>query len=164
MTRYGLILSCSKRKRITDYPMHAIDLYDGYYYRILRKLLREGHGQTLDIQIISAKYGVIGPGDQISWYDTRMTRQLANHMHFETVERLSRWIYQGKYPQVFINLGAEYLHAIEGLEHRVLSSVQLVFAKGGIGNRGSQMKTWILRTEKAVANTTTNLKERHISR
>jgi len=159
MTRYGLILSCSQRKRITERPMRAIDLYDGYYYRILRKLFREGYGQSLDIRIVSAKYGVIGPRDQISWYDTRMTRQIADHMHFETVAQLSRWIDQGKYPQVFINLGAEYLRAIEGLEQRVLPSVQLVFANGGIGSKGAQMKTWILYTDNAVANTTTNLKE-----
>jgi len=59
--KYLLIIPCSKRKTAPPrVKVSAINLYDGPFYRIIRKAFREsGKPDNLDIMILSAKYGLI---------------------------------------------------------------------------------------------------------
>ena len=60
MRKYLLIISCSDRKIQTLGCLPAFELYDGSFYRILRKAIREGYfPNNLDILIISPKYGLL---------------------------------------------------------------------------------------------------------
>ena len=64
ISRKLLIIGCSKRKRqLQEAP--AIEVYDGPYYRMLRKAKLE----AVDISILSAKYGLIDYKTKISPYD-----------------------------------------------------------------------------------------------
>jgi hypothetical protein len=57
---YLLIVTCSQRKRSDLELLPALERYDGIFFRILRKALREGHWSgTLEVLIISAKYGLL---------------------------------------------------------------------------------------------------------
>lgn len=67
-----LIMMCSKSKRkLQNSP--AIDVYNGTRYMMLRKRRPD----DLRILIVSAKYGLIEPDTEISWYDKIMTREKA---------------------------------------------------------------------------------------
>ena len=61
-----LIVSCSKiKKNLKQGP--AVNIYDGPYYRILRK----SNLSNIDVKIISAKYGLIDSNSLISPYEQR---------------------------------------------------------------------------------------------
>jgi hypothetical protein len=71
---YLLIVTCSQRKRSDPGLLPALERYDGIFLRILRKALREGHWSgTLEVLIISAKYGLLELDTVIENYDLRMT-------------------------------------------------------------------------------------------
>lgn len=60
--KYLLILSCSKTKKNID-RTPAIELYDGMYYKVLKK--NYPTNANLDILILSAKYGLIESNELI---------------------------------------------------------------------------------------------------
>jgi len=51
------------------------------------------------------------------------------------------------YDTIFINLGKDYLPAIHGLEILISQNTKVIYAKGKVGERKSQMKNWILSLE-----------------
>ena len=54
-----LILACSRRKRLDEGLLPAIDRYDGSAFRVLRRFLRERPAGAPDVLILSAKHGLI---------------------------------------------------------------------------------------------------------
>jgi hypothetical protein len=65
-TAYCLFISCSQRKHSAKQPVSALELYNGFYYQIIKKLMREGRlTSNIDILIISAKYGLLLPSSRI---------------------------------------------------------------------------------------------------
>ena len=90
--------------------------------------------------IISAKYGLITAQDCVEYYDQRMTPSRAVELREQIQSGLSRFL-SGDLQQVFINLGKDYMLTLEGFHwggHRTLE------ASGGIGQKTSQMRHWIL--------------------
>ena len=148
--RYLLLISCSQRKHENPESWTAIDVYDGPLYRMLRKLRREGNfPESVDVGIISAKYGLIPCQHGIVDYDQRMTLERAVELAPEVQENLHRQMlaYAGitgelisAYDQVFINLGKVYMRTLEGFHWGLVSTLE---ASGGIGQRVSQTKTWL---------------------
>lgn len=140
-----LLLSCSQRKRSAEQPIGALELYDGYYYRIIAKLMRESSFPTnLDIIIVSAKYGVLRESDTILPYDQKMTAHRAAEVRDKVLGQLEFAFRNRRYQEVFVNLGRNYLEAVFGFEALLPDTVRVIYAEGGIGQRGSQMKRWIL--------------------
>lgn len=144
MGRYLLILGCSKRKRkLPSTPIPAIERYDGPFYRIIRKAFRE-HGKlnNLGIMILSAKYGLIGPDEEIASYDQRMTREMAKSMSGSAYRSLANTLKTNQYKEVMINLGEQYTMALS--ESRdVLANQKVRYGSGGIGERIKQLKEWL---------------------
>ena len=64
MTRL-LILSCSKAKRADCGLLPAIDRYDGPFFRVLRRYLRQQPADPPVVHILSAEFGLI-PADDVS--------------------------------------------------------------------------------------------------
>ncbi|MCP4539438.1 MAG: hypothetical protein GY832_20060 [Chloroflexi bacterium] len=60
----ALILSCSQKKRLEPGPAYLV--YDGPYYRILRK---HGPPWPVDVYVLSAKYGLIPDVRQARGWD-----------------------------------------------------------------------------------------------
>ncbi len=59
-----LILSCSKKKVKNPTLLPAIERYDGPSYKVLRKIMCcSNYNNSLDIAIISAKYGMLRPNE-----------------------------------------------------------------------------------------------------
>lgn len=125
--------------------MPAIERYDGPVYRCLRKLIRDELYPIDDIGclIISAKYGLITSQASIENYDQRMTPKRAEELREEVQLQLSRFLTKWT-QQVFINLGKDYMQVLEGFHWGLTSTME---ASGGIGQKTSQMRQWILNIE-----------------
>lgn len=129
-----LLLACSERKVDTAGPCAAIDLYDGPSYRILRKKIREGaFPDSVDVAIVSGKYGLIPSSEMISPYDQRISREVVDSTGSR--ERMREMV--SRYDEVFVNMGADYMAYFQDM----LSGA--VCASGRIGEKNSQMKAWL---------------------
>lgn len=122
-----------------------MDLYDGVNYRTIKKLKRENKfPKNVDMAIISAKYGLIRPKEKIEYYEQRITKQRVKELHIDVLPKLKRIITNNNYDEIFVNLGKDYLPVIDGFEKFVPSDTRIIYAKGGIGQKMSQMKKWLL--------------------
>jgi hypothetical protein len=143
MDNFLLIVSCSQRKNDSCGLMPAINRYDGPYYQSLRKLMVSSKmPRNLDIKIISAKYGLLNANDNIENYDLRMTADIARALHPQIIRGLKCVIDSKPYSEVYVNLGKDYLPAIDGFEKII--DRPIVFATGGIGVKRKQMIDWIV--------------------
>jgi hypothetical protein len=135
-----LIQSCSATKQNVDSAVPALDLYDGYFFRIINKALRADQFRPgLDIIIISAKHGVVEPDEEIGYYDQRMDTERAKELNDEVVNTIASHVTEDGYEKVWINLGKDYLPAVDGVEDAV--DVPVDYIEGcGIGMKGKQLK------------------------
>lgn len=135
-----LVQSCSATKQDVENPVEALDLYDGYFFRIIKKAERTGRFQPgLDILIISAKHGVVEPSDEIGYYDQRMDTELAEELNTDVVAAIADRVEENKYQKVWINLGKDYLPAVDGIEATI--DVPVDYIEGcGIGMKGKRLK------------------------
>jgi hypothetical protein len=135
-----LILACSKTKNHTPSPAPAIHIYDGVNFRVIRKTFRErGWPPGLQIKILSAKYGLIDATKIIKPYDQRLDKKRATGIKRHVVSELA------KVPApktVFVNLGAEYLPAVDGLQ-QLFPESEITYAEGAIGLKMKAMKNWL---------------------
>jgi hypothetical protein len=146
-----LIVACSASKREGQGALPALSLYDGVNFRVIRKFLGEqGWPPGLCIKILSAKYGLLDATDLIETYDERLTATKAGAIRKSILNQLSQ---SGRFQSVFVNLGRDYLPAIDGIEH-VFSGCQLEYAGGGIGSKMKAMKRWL----EGLANRTASLR------
>ena len=137
-----LLISCSQTKRQDAKLMPAVERYDGPVYRCLRKLIRDElyPEDEIGCLIISAKYGLITAQDYVEYYDQRMTPSRAVELRDQVQSGLKRFL-SSDLQQVFINLGKDYMLALEGFHWGGYSTME---ASGGIGQKTSQMRHWIL--------------------
>lgn len=135
-----LIQSCSATKKPVEEPVQALDLYDGYFFRIIKKALRTNRFQPgLDIMIISAKHGVVEPDTEIGYYDQRMDTKRAKELNDEVVDTIATKVVNHGYEKIWINLGKDYKPAVDGLTDEV--DVPVVHIEGsGIGMKGKRLK------------------------
>lgn len=136
--KYLLILPCSKQKKEL-YSTCAIDLYDGPFYRVVRK----NQPKDLDILILSAKYGLISSDNLISHYDQIMTPNRAEELANEIMVKLEIIFTNEDYNEVFINLGKKYMIALDESKN-ILDEHNVNWANGQIGERLHQLKTWLI--------------------
>jgi cytoplasmic iron level regulating protein YaaA (DUF328/UPF0246 family) len=142
--RYLLIIACSQRKRSDTGLLPAIERYDGGNYRLLRKAKREGYWpESLDVLILSAKYGLIQASTPIANYEQRMSRERARELKAQIMQSLLRYAQQNAYYEVYVDLGQDYIFTVAGIE-KLFNNSLVNYAKGRIGERLSQLKTWIV--------------------
>lgn len=138
-----LVQSCSATKNQVMEPTRALDVYDGYFFRIIKKAKREGAFESdVDICILSAKYGLIDAEEAITTYDRRMTPSRAEELRDSVTDSIRKRVKEEKYGEVVLNLGKDYLGAVGDLpEH---SDVDTLKIRGdGIGQKGKQLKRFV---------------------
>lgn len=142
--RYLLIIPCSKKKFARlEGDVAAIDLYDGPFYRIIRKTFKdEGHPKQLDILILSAKYGLIPSHENIAYYDQKMTIKRARELSDSVQKTLLYYLHNNHYKEIFINLGYSYMSALDKC-NSILEYESVILAHGMIGERMQQLKKWM---------------------
>ena len=138
-----LLQSCSASKREIDTPVPAFDLYTGYFYKILKKAIRENEIRSdMDISILSAKYGFLDQSEEIPYYDQRMDASRAKELNEKVVDSIADHIDGADYNRIVVNMGKSYRSAIAGLGDRV--EVPLVAVSGnGIGEKGHSLHQFI---------------------
>ncbi len=153
--KYLLIIPCSKRKKETiQDKVPAFDLYDGPFYRIIRKNIREcGKLNHLDIVILSARYGLISSYEHITYYDQKMTANRAMQLSTSIKKVLAKQLHRNNYREIFINVGKPYTLALEKCSH-MLNSENVIYAHGMIGERMQQLKTWMINLSDRITNDT----------
>lgn len=144
MPHYLLVMGCSQKKDASPSPMKALDRYEGVNFKVLKKFRKEKKmPDNLDIVIISAKYGFIEADDYIDDYDLRMDKKRAFELHGQVLNDLKELLSTKNYEEIFINLGKDYLPALEGIENAVTCPV--TYAEGRIGEKMKAMKNWIIK-------------------
>ena len=134
-----LVQSCSKSKIEPSEPVPALELYSGYYYKIIKKAKREGDfDPNIDICILSAKHGLIHSDTNLSFYDKRMDSERALEIRDEVKEALKSRIHTHTYDEVLINMGQPYREAIHGIEDEIDTPVHII--EGKLGERGQKLK------------------------
>ena len=135
-----LLISCSKKKKKQRTPLPAIQLYDGPFFKLIRKYIDEL--DNLDVYIISAKYGLINSSEKIVYYDQRMDKKRAIELSARIIKELNRII--DEYDEILINLGKDYLSIFEtDGGHHILENPKVEVLDGKIGIRMNKMKNWL---------------------
>ncbi|WP_139171265.1 DUF6884 domain-containing protein [Natronorubrum texcoconense] len=145
-----LVQSCSKSKKQTPEPISALDLYSGYFFKIIKKSRREGTvNSDIDIGILSAKYGFVKANEKISAYDRKMDTQRATELGPTMRQQLHQYISNMGYERVVINAGKEYRKAIDGFDNDL--SVNTYHVCGdGLGLKGQSLKQFLRGNESGI--------------
>ena len=142
-----LIMTCSKAKRkLQNSP--AIDVYNGTRFKMIRKRRPD----DLRILIISAKYGLIEPDTEISWYDQIMTRERALELMDSVSSGITRVLRSRQFESIYLDLSGPYLLTLD------LSTAGLIifsvgesgifhYAQGTRGARLHQLSEWLIQRE-----------------
>jgi len=124
-------------------PVPALELYDGYFFRIIKKAIREEDFRSdLDMRILSAKYGIVDPNEQIEYYDQRMTTDRANELRSSVATSLSTIVTKNDYDRIIVNTSETYIEALEKFLQR--SDIKVSKIDGdGIGTKGKLLKEFV---------------------
>jgi len=147
-SRKLIIITTSYRlnKENTE-PIPAIERFDGVYFRLLRKHIREGRLRNVDILIVSEKFGLIWAKDKVPYYEVHgkmgslsLDKKTTEKIRKENLQKLKKIV--NRYSEIYVNVGREYLKLIEGFEKFTTSKVTYASGKG-LGPKASHMKEWI---------------------
>ena len=137
MKNHLLILGCSERKR--DGALPAFELYDGPYYRVLRKFLRENiWPDNLSISVLSAKHALFGAIKEIETYDERLTPATAAALSAQCARVFGKW--RDSHASIHLALGRDYLPAITPA---LVGGFPTEFFHGGIGEKQGRLKKFL---------------------
>jgi hypothetical protein len=143
----SLILSCSASKSTAAEPLPALERYRGPAFTVVRRYLRAHPAAlTIDLQIgiLSAEYGLIGPDTLIPPYNRRMTRGRAVVLQPHVIAVLRDWLAPQKSVRIFMMLGKDYQPAVEPLDAWLPGEVvEMVVAAGGSGRKQQQLARWL---------------------
>lgn len=134
-----LILSCSARKTNNPELIPAIDRYDGHFFRVFKKALRDGYAQNVQLAILSARFGLLNSDTLIPNYEQPMTPEQCEAKKSRVQENLTLWLDDTRYDQIFVNVGKDYLPLIEGMPGLATAT----FVTGQIGERAHQLRDWL---------------------
>lgn len=136
-----LLLSCSSKKKPYDIPMKAVDLYNGVFFSVYKKALRAEPNLTSQIKvlIISAKYGLIEDTDYISYYDQKMTTDIANQQCCENTAKIKALVERDKPQSLVIVMGRTYLQSVDLSDITIPTQI----INGEIGVMLHGLKEWL---------------------
>ena len=143
MKRSLLIISCSGAKDKTPGLLPAVMRYKGPLYPTLHKAMRENRfPKSLDILIVSAKYGLLKSDELIEDYDQRMDDNRAEELRPSIQKKLEAFLDGKDYDQLFNGLWKDYQVILEGFNlEKHFENVILV--ETNRGKKMSQFKTWL---------------------
>lgn len=145
-----VIVSASSSIRKEPFePILAIERYDGIYFRVLRKYLRERKLRNIDVVIVSEKFGLMRSDDKISYYEPHagkwgslsLNKDAIKNLRRENLEKLKRIV--NDYSEIYINVGRQYMKLIEGFENFTTCKITHAVGKG-LGPKALHMKKWII--------------------
>lgn len=128
--------------------MPAIDRYDGPRFRVLRKYLKQSPDQSLDVLILSARYGMITANHPIPDYDQIMTQTRAAELQPAVAAEFDRSLMARERAQLdparlLLCMGKTYVGAFDGVGEPWLSMLRSRVAAGGQGPQLARLKAWL---------------------
>jgi hypothetical protein len=145
-----LIISCSARKKKLQHVAPAVEVYDGPFFRVLRKMKANKKCPLFHIRIISAKYGLITPNTPIGYYDQRITKKNPPEWSKMVLNSLKLLIRKNNYSEIFVCVGKDYLSAMGEIEKYVPLGCKLTYAQGKIGQKLRVMKNWVTNMTQSI--------------
>lgn len=147
-----LLLNCTKAKKQCIRPVPALELYNGRAFRAIRGM-RDGSlwPYSVDVKILSSKYGLINQNTQIELYDQELTPERAGEICAEACKALDLSMEGAQYQEVFVNMTPEYYRVLD--ESQELDKVRLSVAPGNSEERMARMVRWLMeiRAEEVIA-------------
>ncbi len=145
MTRRCLIVGCSRTKVDTSERLPAIQRYNGPAYRVIRRFLREAPaaGESLDIFILSAEFGLITADTKIPAYDRLMTESRADELRSQVLTTVQDKIGLQPYSEIFLSMGKTYLRALVGINDLVHDGTDVVVSNEASGRQLTELKQWL---------------------
>ncbi|WP_162265516.1 peroxide stress protein YaaA [Haloprofundus marisrubri] len=135
-----LLQSCSDSKQEVAKRLPALNLYSGYFYKIIKKAIRENDLRAdMDLRILSAEHGLLHPDTEILHYDRKMDTERAKQLQDDVVSELRELINEEGYNRVIVNMAKEYRTAIQGFDDELDVKVDYVCGDG-IGYKGHVLK------------------------
>lgn len=139
-----VLIACSNAKQKFLTPTPAIEVYDGPYFKTIRKLKREKRfPEDVKILVLSAKYGLLTLDDRIVAYDQKMTEARIQELQSGVITKLSNIIKSEGVSELLINLGSSYLKVLTGIEESIPKSCQVKYLFGTIVQRRKKMKEYL---------------------
>jgi uncharacterized protein DUF6884 len=138
-----LIVSCSQRKRSDPDFLPALERYDGPIFRVLRRYLKEQSLASLDIFILSAKFGLISANQPIPNYDQRITLLRVQELQADVITKLRDILSSKSYQEIYICMGKDYYRALDGYNSLVSSDMSIKVAAGSPGKKLAQLHFWL---------------------
>lgn len=137
-----LVQSCSASKNEPAETVPALQLYSGYFFKIIKKARRDGdYTDSVDLRILSAEHGIVEPNQEIGFYDRRMDSERAERLAPQISEQLSAAI-DNDHDKLLVNVGRGYREALEKAEEEL--NVPLYYIEAdGIGYKGQVLKRFI---------------------
>jgi len=142
-SRSLLVMSCSQRKREESGLLPAIERYDSPAFRVLRHFLRERPSNTLDIFIVSAKFGLISSNQLIPNYDQRMTVSRAQELNLSITAKLNHILSSQRYEDFCLCMGKDYLRTIDGYSEFVTHELTSKIITGPPGKKIAELYAWL---------------------
>jgi hypothetical protein len=123
-------------------------LYSGYFFKIIKKAIRDGEfDERIDICILSAEHGIIDAETEVGWYDRRMDAERARELAPEVRASLRETV-RDTHDTVIVNVGGVYTDALGAIDEYVSSDIFRVEGDG-IGQKGHVLKN-LIRTDSRV--------------
>ncbi|MCS6881432.1 MAG: hypothetical protein RMK84_10690 [Oscillochloridaceae bacterium] len=140
-----LLLACSQRKRADPDPLPALDRYDGPQFRLVRNYLRAHPAawSSLEIAILSARFGLLSASERISAYEQRMTPARALQLRPEVMAALRQYVQRASYRRCCVAIGRDYAPAVEGLETILPDNCTITRLQGSPGERLASLFDWL---------------------
>jgi hypothetical protein len=89
-----------------------------------------------------------------------MTRERASELHQQVMRDMSDFLQSRMISNTYVDLGRDYLPAVAGME-LLLSSANIAFAQGRIGERLSLLRNWLLSGFQAFSDATSENNREH---
>lgn len=139
-------MGCSQRKRPDAAALPAIERYDGPAFRVLRRYFKGTPTTSVDVEILSAKYGLVSSTHPLPYYDHRLTKELAQQLNPQVMSQLKSVLQSNNYTTILVCLGQTYFDAIQGYEDNLPQNISVQVAEGGIGRKLSILHDWLYGT------------------
>lgn len=138
-----LILGCSQRKRCDLGELPALERYDGPAFRLLRRFFAQCPTHSLDVYILSARFGLIPGNKPIPNYDQKMTKARSQQLQPRVHQTLYNIVQTSHYDCLLFCLSKDYLQILNNYDKTQFEGLNFTIATGTVGRKLSILHTWL---------------------
>jgi hypothetical protein len=142
-TSRSLILACSRRKRLDEELLPAVERYDGPAFRVLRRFVREKPPEAPDVLILSAEHGLISQDMPIAAYDRMMTPARARELRPLVFAEFNRVTASHPSRETLVCAGRQYLSALRDDDGSLPQDANIKVCTSTSGKQLAELHDWL---------------------